>query len=121
MAAVLGRTEDVLRVAPSCQDQTWSGVDHLLNLVRHHLVPRGVVFGSLGPPDICRAPAEIDENGNVKLLKELPVSSSRRALVTILDEGEQISETALLSEPALAVDWNRPEEDVAWSHLRLAQ
>ncbi len=66
-------------------------------------------------------PAEIDENGNIKLLEELPVSSKRRALVTILDEGEQVSETALLSEPALAEDWNRPEEDVAWSHLRLAQ
>jgi hypothetical protein len=66
-------------------------------------------------------PAEIDEKGNVRLLKELPHSSKRRALVTILDEGEQISETALLSEPALAEDWNRPEEDVAWSHLRLAR
>ena len=66
-------------------------------------------------------PAEIDENGNVKLLEELPRASGRRALVTILDEGEQVSETALLSEPALAEDWNRPEEDVAWSHLRLAR
>jgi hypothetical protein len=66
-------------------------------------------------------PAEIDENGNVKLLEKLSGSSKRRALVTILDEGEDVSETALLSEPALAEDWNRPEEDVAWSHLRLAQ
>ena len=66
-------------------------------------------------------PAEIDENGNVKLLGKLAISSKRRALVTILDEGEDVSETALLSEPALAEDWNRPEEDVAWSHLRRAQ
>ena len=29
-----------------------------------------------------------------------------------------VNETALLSEPALAKDWNRPEEDVAWSHLQ---
>jgi len=27
-------------------------------------------------------------------------------------------ETALLSEPALAEDWNRPEEDAAWVHLQ---
>jgi len=66
-------------------------------------------------------PAEIDENGNVKLLGKLAISSKKRALVTILDEGEDVSETALLSEPALAEDWNRPEEDVAWSHLRRAQ
>ncbi len=30
----------------------------------------------------------------------------------------EISESALLSEGALAVDWNRPEEDAAWSHLQ---
>ena len=30
------------------------------------------------------------------------------------------SETAVLSEPALAADWNRPEEDATWSHLRTA-
>jgi hypothetical protein len=43
-----------------------------------------------------------------------------RALVTILDETQTIAapETALLSEPALAADWNRPEEDEAWSHLQ---
>ena len=29
-----------------------------------------------------------------------------------------ISESALLSEASLAVDWNRPEEDAAWSHLQ---
>lgn len=30
----------------------------------------------------------------------------------------ELSETALLSEQALAEDWNRPEEDAAWSHLQ---
>jgi len=34
------------------------------------------------------------------------------------DAEEGVSETALLSEAALAVDWNRPEEDLAWSHLQ---
>ncbi|MEW6348732.1 MAG: hypothetical protein AB1646_06690 [Thermodesulfobacteriota bacterium] len=29
-----------------------------------------------------------------------------------------VRETALLSEPALAEDWDRPEEDAAWSHLQ---
>jgi len=27
-------------------------------------------------------------------------------------------EIALLSEPSFAEDWNRPEEDEAWSHLK---
>ena len=29
--------------------------------------------------------------------------------------------TALLAEPALAADWNRPEEDEAWQHLQKAR
>lgn len=28
------------------------------------------------------------------------------------------SVTALLSEPSLADDWNRPDEDAAWAHLQ---
>jgi hypothetical protein len=32
-----------------------------------------------------------------------------------------VHEAALLSEAALAEDWNRPEEDVAWSHLQQAR
>jgi hypothetical protein len=31
-----------------------------------------------------------------------------------------IDEVTLLSEAALAEDWNRPEEDAAWSHLQRA-
>ena len=49
------------------------------------------------------------------------LGSSRRALLVILDEPGAIGdETALLSEAALA-DWNRPEEDAAWSHLQSAK
>ena len=39
----------------------------------------------------------------------------------ILEQQSQtlsVPETALLSEPALAEDWNHPEEDEAWSHLQ---
>ncbi len=63
--------------------------------------------------------ALIDENGKVSLLEEVHLPTPRRALVTILDEAaSDKSATALLSEAALAVDWNRPEEDEAWSHLQ---
>ncbi len=68
--------------------------------------------------------AVIDEQGNVRLLEPVHLSAARRALVTILEEdASQLSvpETALLSEPALAEDWNRPEEDAAWSHLQPAR
>ena len=64
--------------------------------------------------------AVLDEQGNVRLLEPVHPRTARRALVTILEESplEQASETALLSEDALAEDWNRPEEDEAWSYLQ---
>jgi len=62
----------------------------------------------------------IDKDGIVRLLEPVPLPGARRALVMILDEepGAYPSETALLSEAALAEDWNRPEEDAAWSYLQ---
>jgi len=64
--------------------------------------------------------AVVDERGQVRLLQPLPLGAPRRALVTVLDEEptELPNETALLSEAALAEDWNRPEEDAAWSYLQ---
>ena len=64
--------------------------------------------------------AIIDENGQVQLLEEVRLPGARRAFVTILEEAPRtnVSETALLSEPVLAKDWERPEEDEAWSHLQ---
>jgi hypothetical protein len=66
--------------------------------------------------------AIIDETGNVRLTEPLRLPSVRRALVTILNESDRlpVSETALLSEAALAVDWDRPQEDAAWAHLQRA-
>lgn len=67
--------------------------------------------------------AVIDEHGNVRLLERVRPGGVRRALVTILDERptDRPSETALLSEAALAEDWERPEEDEAWKHLQKVQ
>ena len=64
--------------------------------------------------------AVVDEGGNVLLLEDVRLPAARRALVTILEEPPalHVSETALLSEAALAEDWGRPEEDAAWSHLQ---
>ena len=61
--------------------------------------------------------AVVDSSGNVRLLEEVQLPGPRRALVTILEDAPRSEETALLSEAALA-DWDRPEEDAAWSHLQ---
>lgn len=66
--------------------------------------------------------ASIDEEGRVQLLQDVRLPAARRALVTILEEParETRNEASLLSEAALS-DWNRAEEDEAWSHLQGAR
>lgn len=63
----------------------------------------------------------IDENHSVRLLEEVELPVGKNALITILDQDEDgsdtVNETAYLSEDALAKDWNRVEEDRAWSSL----
>ncbi len=62
----------------------------------------------------------IDESGRIRLLEPVEVQAPRRVLVIILEDKPQlhVPETALLSEQALGEDWNRPEENEAWSHLQ---
>jgi hypothetical protein len=63
--------------------------------------------------------AVIDGQGNVRLTEPVDLPAGQRALVIILNESAiDVAETALLSEQSLAEDWNRPEEDEAWSHLQ---
>jgi len=63
--------------------------------------------------------AIIDERGQIRLAEPIELPVGRRALVIILNEpAANISETTLLSERALAEDWDRPEEDRAWAHLQ---
>ncbi|MEA3351428.1 MAG: hypothetical protein U9Q82_12460 [Chloroflexota bacterium] len=67
--------------------------------------------------------ATIDKKGSVLLQAPIRLPEMRRALVIILEEEPAFSipETALLSEPVLSADWNRPEEDEAWLHLQHEQ
>ncbi len=64
--------------------------------------------------------AIIDEKGVVRLLESVDLPGTRRALVTILEDEPvaHANETTLLSKASLAEDWDRPEEDAAWSHLQ---
>ena len=61
--------------------------------------------------------AVVENDGSLRLLEQIELRAGGRALVTLLDE-DDLAETALLSEPALAADWNRKEEDEAWAHLQ---
>jgi len=61
--------------------------------------------------------ATIEMNGQVHLNQPVYLAHTCRAIVTILEECET-PEVTLLSQQALAHDWERPEEDAAWSHLQ---
>ena len=61
--------------------------------------------------------ATIETSGEIHLLEPIHLARSCRAIVTIMEEPE-IPETALLSQQTLARDWERPEENAAWSHLQ---
>lgn len=61
----------------------------------------------------------IDQDGKLRILGKVNLPKSRRVIITILDEepSDEVINLALLSESALAQDWERAEEDEAWSHL----
>lgn len=61
--------------------------------------------------------AIIDVDGQLRLSEPLHLAHPCRAIITILDDSG-LPETALLSEDALAQDWDLEEEDAAWSHLQ---
>jgi hypothetical protein len=58
--------------------------------------------------------AEVDDEGNIHPKEPLALPPGSRVLITVLEP--ESADTALLSEAALAADWQRPEEDAAWSH-----
>ena len=59
--------------------------------------------------------AEVDEKGHIRPTEPLTLPPGSRVLITVLES--KGTATALLSEEALSSDWNRPEEEAAWSHL----
>jgi hypothetical protein len=67
---------------------------------------------------LCSIEATIEKDGTLRLHKKVRLPTSRRAILTILDKPASVAETALLSELALAEDWNRPEEDKAWATMQ---
>lgn len=57
--------------------------------------------------------AEVDADGVVRPTEPVRLVPGSRVLITALEPA--MADGALLSEPALAADWQRSEEDAAWS------
>jgi len=60
--------------------------------------------------------AEVDAKGNIRPKEPVTLPPGSQLLITVV-EAQAPAETALLSEGALATDWNRAEEEAAWADL----
>lgn len=61
----------------------------------------------------------IEQDGRLRTREQINLTRPRQVIVTLLDSdpAEDDFDLALMSEAALARDWDRPEEEEAWSHL----
>ncbi len=63
--------------------------------------------------------AVVESDGRTRLDTPVQLEKGLRVLVAIPQTDLDTTESGIaLSEPALAVDWNKPEEDDAWAHLQ---
>ncbi len=71
---------------------------------------------SIGNSKGIRIPKLVLEESGLGKDVDLIVKKGEIRIVPIKRE-LKVNETMILSENALAVDWNRPEEDEAWKNL----
>ena len=62
--------------------------------------------------------AVVEKDGSLRLLEDIELETGEQVLVTVHVAEPSENDTALLSEAALAQDWEREEEDEAWTHLQ---
>lgn len=62
--------------------------------------------------------AIVEKDGSLRLLEDIELRAGDQVLVTVHARKPGENDTALLSEAALAKDWERKEEDEAWAHLQ---
>ena len=66
--------------------------------------------------------AIVDAEGNLRPLTRLDLREGQHVHITVAPKAvtslSATKELAAASEAALAVDWNREEEDQAWAHLQ---
>lgn len=64
--------------------------------------------------------AVLQPDGALRFLEPVHLRGPQRVLVTFTEAQDEAVSGALLSEPSLAADWLRDEEDAAWAHLQPA-
>lgn len=64
--------------------------------------------------------AVLQADGALRFLEPVQLRGLQRVLVTFTEAQDEAVSGALFSEPSLAADWLRDEEDAAWAHLQPA-
>lgn len=61
------------------------------------------------------------EQGDLRRSERIQLPNPWRALEKTAQSRTIVLKTAMISDTALAKDWDRPGEDKSWSHLHQAQ
>lgn len=62
--------------------------------------------------------AVLQADGALRFLEPVRLTESQRVLVTFTQPLDEAVDGAGASQPSLAVDWLRDEEDAAWAYLQ---
>ncbi|OGE00048.1 hypothetical protein A3J17_05175 [Candidatus Curtissbacteria bacterium RIFCSPLOWO2_02_FULL_40_11] len=73
---------------------------------------------SIGNSKGIRIPKVLLNESGLSKEVELKVKKGEIRITTIPKKTKLVESTTLLSEKALAGDWNKPEEDKAWASLQ---
>ena len=73
---------------------------------------------SIGNSRGIRIPKPLLSESGLSDEVELQVKKGEIRIVAVPKKSQQVASTLLLSEKTLANDWNRPEEEEAWTSLQ---
>lgn len=60
----------------------------------------------------------VSADGSLRPLGEVDLPAGRRLFLSVVDDQESSMENSLLSQQALAEDWETETEDAAWAYLQ---
>lgn len=73
---------------------------------------------SIGNSRGIRIPKLMLEESGLDNEVELEVKKGEIRIIPVKKKRNKVNDASLLSERSLGIDWNRPEEDVAWKSLQ---
>lgn len=87
-------------------------------LCEYNVITMLTTFIAIGNSRGLRIPKPLLSESGLGDQVELQVKRGEIRITSAPTKRMPIIDTLLMSEEALATDWNRPEEDAAWANLR---